>query len=103
MSDRIADLKELLAEDPDDAMGWFMLGQELFKAGEIAEATDAFKDATRRDPDYSAAWAGLGRGLEAQGDLAAAKDAWSAAVSCASRQGDKAVLQQAEAALKRLA
>lgn len=99
--DPVAELEEMLADDPDDALTAFLLGGAYTKAGRPADAARVFRQAVTNRPDYSAAWAGLGQALDATGDADAAFAAWTEAAAHAARNGDHLVAKQAAAALAR--
>lgn len=98
---RIAELEEMLQDDPEDAMLHFLLGAEHQKLGQPTRALDCYARATELDPAYSAAWSGLAAALEAAGDLERALGAWREAWEVATRQGDNQVARVARAALVR--
>lgn len=50
-SERLAGLRAMVADDPDNELGQFSLGQALFEAHEFAEAEQAFAAAARLQPD----------------------------------------------------
>lgn len=101
-AERIAELEEMFADDPADALAGFMLGSEYLKAQRAAEAVETFRGVLVADPGYSAAGAGLGRALEALGLLGDARVAWTETAETAAQKGDHMVAKQAEAALARL-
>lgn len=98
---RIEDLRELVAEDPEDALAWFMLGTELGKEGRFAEAREALARVVALDEGYSAAWRALAEARERLGEDAG--DTWERARRCAEAKGDQVVLRAAERALERIA
>lgn len=97
--DRIDELREMVADDPDDALAWFMLGTELGKVGRFDEARGALERVVGLDGGYSAAWRALAEARERLGEDA--RDTWEAALRCAQEKGDKVVLVAAERALGR--
>lgn len=99
---RIAALRELTAADPADATAHFLLGRELWAAGDPVAAADAFADAARAQPDYAAAWRQWGGALEAAGRLGEAAAAWRAGVDVAKRTGDLQTGKEMAALLRRL-
>lgn len=101
--ERIADLEELFADEPTDALTGFLLGTEYARAERDADAVRAFTQVVALDPAYSAARSGLAAALERQGEVAAALAAWQAAADCAAEHGDHLVARAAAAALTRLA
>jgi cytochrome c-type biogenesis protein CcmH/NrfG len=99
--ERIEGLRELVAEDPDDVTTRFMLGTELAKAKEHAEAAEQFRAVIERDPDYTAAWRGLGRALVALDDVAGARDVFTRGLEVAARTGDYQSGREMEVFLRR--
>lgn len=63
VDDVIARLEKKLAETPDDAEGWRMLGWSYFQTERYAEAATALKRATKLDPDHAETWSFLGEAL----------------------------------------
>lgn len=63
VEDVIAKLEAKLAEKPDDAEGWRMLGWSYFQTERYAEAATALKKATKLDPDHAETWSFLGEAL----------------------------------------
>ncbi|AKM11382.1 hypothetical protein AB433_00130 [Croceicoccus naphthovorans] len=59
----IAQLEAKLADNPDDAQGWQMLGWSYFQTGRFAEAATAFKRATTLEPDNAEYHSMLGEAL----------------------------------------
>jgi cytochrome c-type biogenesis protein CcmH len=59
----IAKLEKKLAEKPDDAEGWRMLGWSYFQTERFAEAATALKQATKLDPEHAETWSFLGEAL----------------------------------------
>jgi cytochrome c-type biogenesis protein CcmH len=63
VDDVITKLEKKLAEKPDDAEGWRMLGWSYFQTERYAEAATALKQATKLDPDHAETWSFLGEAL----------------------------------------
>lgn len=63
VDDVIAKLEAKLAENPEDAEGWRMLGWSYFQTERYAEAATALKKATKIDPDHAETWSFLGESL----------------------------------------
>lgn len=63
VDDVIAKLEKKLAEKPDDAEGWRMLGWSYFQTERFAEAATALKQATKLDPEHAETWSFLGEAL----------------------------------------
>lgn len=100
--DKIPELEEMVADDPEDTLARYLLATEYLKAARPADAAAAFQAVVDLDDGYSAAWGGLGAAWEAAGDADAARAAWRSAAACADRKGDHVVLRNAKAALVRL-
>ncbi|MCX7285930.1 MAG: tetratricopeptide repeat protein [Novosphingobium sp.] len=63
VDDVVARLEAKLAEKPDDAEGWRMLGWSYFQTERYAEAATALKKATTLDPENAQTWSFLGEAL----------------------------------------
>jgi predicted Zn-dependent protease len=61
---RIAALKQLLEQEPNDTMLLFGLGIEYFEAGQFAETIPYFERAVQVDPEYAAVYIYLARAYE---------------------------------------
>lgn len=59
----IAALEQKLAQNPNDADGWRMLGWSRFNIGDYAKAADAYRNATRIAPGNGDYWSSLGESL----------------------------------------
>ena len=88
LEERAERLRALLADSPDDAMGWFGLGRALLELSRAEEAVLPFRRAITLDPDYTAAHRDLGRALLDCGRAQAAREAFETAVGLATRTGD---------------
>jgi hypothetical protein len=62
-------LRNRVAQQPHDAVGWRLLGAVYERDGELALARDAYFSSVQRDPENAAAHCGLGRVLVALGDV----------------------------------
>ena len=63
VDDVIAKLEKRLADNPDDAEGWRMLGWSYFQTERFAEAATALRKATKLDPDHAETFSFLGESL----------------------------------------
>ncbi len=63
----------MLAEDADNELVWFSLGQALFEACRYAEAEHAFERAATLQPDLMMAWFRRAQALVALGAHAQAR------------------------------
>lgn len=99
--ERIADLEELVADEPDDVTARFMLATELARVREHARAADHFRAILAQDPEYTAAWRGLGRAQVALGDTDAARETFTKGLEVAERTGDYQSGKEMEVFLRR--
>lgn len=70
---RIQSFRAMLAEDPDNELLWFSLGQALFEGLRYAEAEHAFERAAVLQPDLMMAWLRRAQALVALGAHAQAR------------------------------
>ena len=98
---RIEGLREIIEDEPD-ALGHYMLAQELSKVDEHTEAAEHFRAVLALDGDYTAAYRGLGRSLMALGDRAGAEATWVRGLESAEKMGDLQTAKEMEVFLKRL-
>ncbi len=70
---RISRFHSMLADDPDNELAWFSLGQALFETKRLAEAEAAFGRAVELQPDLMMAWYRRGQCLIALGRPAEAR------------------------------
>ena len=89
--ERRADMfRQVLALDPDDALGNLGLGELLVEEGSFVEAVAYLERALAADPRYSAALLALGRAHEGAKDLTAARRTYRHGVDVAAAKGDLA-------------
>ena len=100
--ERIAALRALVADDPADATGLFLLGRALLEAGRAAEAVDAFAGAIRANADYAAAYRQLGNSLEKADRVDEAIAVYTRGVEVAARTNDLQAGKEMNAFLRRL-
>ena len=96
--DRLALLRQYLADDPDDAFTRFAYAQELAKAGDPDGARAAYEGLRAAQPDYVGTYYALGALLERTGRRAEAAEVYRAGVAVATRLRDlhaRAELQSA--------
>ena len=102
MSERIHDLLELVAEEPDDAMLRLMLGKEYLAAGDAAAALPHLEQAVVLDAGYSAAYRELGIVLEKLGRGDDAADVYTRGIAIADAAGDLQTVKEMTVFLHRL-
>ena len=74
-------------QQPGDALVWYGLGSEYFKAESWSEAADALQKVVQLNPDYTAAYQMLGTALLNQGKREDARRAWEQGLEVANRTG----------------
>ncbi|MBZ5566878.1 MAG: tetratricopeptide repeat protein [Acidobacteriia bacterium] len=87
--DRIAALKELLAENPTDAFARYGLAMEYSKAGDVAGALDEFNTILRHNPDYVPAYQMAGQMLVNAGRIEEARKLFESGIASARRSGNQ--------------
>ncbi len=100
--DRIKVLKEGIRAEPDDPVGYYVLGMEYAKLQRHLDAIDAFENALRKLPDYAAAYRELGKSLRDAGRRKEAEEAWGKGVVVAQQRGDAQTLKELLVLLKRM-
>ena len=101
-SERITELLELLAEEPDDPLLLMTLGSAHLEAGDAAAAVAPLERAIAVDPRYSAAYRHLGSALAAVGRRAEAAATWERGMAVADETGDIQAGKEMGVLLKRL-
>ena len=89
MADRMATIKAMLRDNPDDAFLHYSLGMEYAGSGDPQKAADQFIECTRLDEGYLAAYVEAGKCLRSAGNLAAARERLAEALELAARQGQE--------------
>jgi len=100
--ERIHVLKEGIRAEPDDPVGYYVLGLEYAKLRRHLDAIDAFEKALRILPDYTAAFRELGKSLRDAGRKREAEEAWGKGVVVAQQRGDTQTLKEMLVLLKHL-
>jgi Tfp pilus assembly protein PilF len=102
VSERIHDLLELVAEEPDDAMLRLMLAKEYLTADDAAAALPHLERAVTLDPGYSAAYRELGVVLDKLGRTADAAEVFTRGIAVADAAGDLQTAKEMTVFLQRL-
>ncbi len=87
-SERIHDLLELLADEPDDTLLRFTLGKEYLDAGLPDDALPHLEKVIAVDPRYTVAYRYLGVALDQVGRDGEAGDVWERGIAVADTTGD---------------
>ncbi len=100
--DRVAALKEVLAENPNDAFARYGLAMEYSKAGDVAGALAEFKTVLEHNPDYVAAYQMAGQMLVSSGRIEEAAKMFQDGIACARRIGDQHAVSEMQGMLDTL-
>lgn len=100
--ERINVLKEGIRAEPEDPVGYYVLGLEYAKLHRHLDAIDMFEKALRILPDYTAAYRELGKSLRDAGRRREAEEMWGQGVVVAQKRGDTQTLKEMLVLLKRM-
>jgi len=100
--DRLAQLEQIAALEPDDSLTCFLLGREYLTASRFADAARALAHCVELQPDYTAAWKQLADALRLDGRAAEALDAYRNGSRVAEETGDLQVKKECDVFIKRL-
>lgn len=89
LSDRIAQFRKMAAEDAENELGHFRLGQLLMEDGQFAEAAKSFERTLELSPQFSKVYQLLGESHAKLGDKAKAVEVLTAGWKTADERGDK--------------
>lgn len=101
--DRVAILKQLVAQNPSDNFARYGLAMEYGKAGQFEEAVAEYRAIVAASPDYSAAYFQGGQALEQLGRKEEAREFYRAGIEVTARRGEGHAREQLESALASLA
>jgi predicted Zn-dependent protease len=97
--DRIAILKEILAQNPNDAFARYGLAMELANQGNTEAALSEFQQLTTANPDYTAGYQMSAQLLLKTGRNDEARQRLEAGVAAAQRTGNRLALNEMSAML----
>jgi predicted Zn-dependent protease len=86
--DRLAVLRQFVAQSPDDPFPRYGLAMELVSRGALDEACQAFQELVDRMPDYVATYLMYGNALASIGDRARAAEMYRRGAEVSARRGD---------------
>jgi tetratricopeptide (TPR) repeat protein len=89
LSDRIAQFRKMAAEDPENELGHFRLGQLLMEDSQFAEAVKSFERTLELSPQFSKVYQLLGESYAKLGDKAKAVEVLTTGWKTADERGDK--------------
>jgi tetratricopeptide (TPR) repeat protein len=93
---RIAALKQLLEQEPNDTMLLFGLGNDHYELGRLAEAVEYFERALQVDPEYAAAYVRLAWVYERLQQPVKVRDTLARGQGAIVRSNDKNLLAEME-------
>ena len=99
---RVEGLLEMIEEEPDDALGHFMVAVELGKLSRHDEAETHYRAVLGLDDEYTAAWRGLGRCLVTLGRSEEAIPVFRRGLEVADKKGDLQTAKEMEVFLARI-
>ncbi len=99
---RIEKFKELLANEPRNAMLHYGLGNEFLKHGRHAEAAKSYQAAIQANPRYTEAYRQLGKAFEKSNQREPARHAYQNGIAVGSDVGDLQTVKEMRVFLRRL-
>ncbi len=100
--DRLAMLKDVLRENPNDAFARYGLAMEYAKSGNIETALDEFKKIIIANPDYTPAYQMAGQTLVTAGRLEEARKMFEGGIQSAQRAGNQHAADEMQGMLDEL-
>ncbi|MBI1289692.1 tetratricopeptide repeat protein [bacterium] len=100
--EKILGLEKILADDPSDYTGWFLLGRLYLEENRPADGAGAFARAVEAKPDYSAAWKQLGDAWRKAGDNEKALEAYRQGLAVAEANRDLQTVKELQVFLRKL-
>ena len=100
--DRIATLREVLAQNPSDAFARYGLAMEFANIGQIEAALNEFKALLNTSPDYTPGYQMAAQTLMKAGREDEARKVLQDGISCATRTGNQHARSEMEALLDEL-
>jgi tetratricopeptide (TPR) repeat protein len=100
--DRLARLKALVEENPQDRFARYGLAMELGNQGRLEESLGEFRALMSFDPDYLASYFQTGQTLEKLNRADEAREVYSKGIEVAARRGDMRTRGELESAINLL-
>jgi len=100
--ERIQVLVQTLKEDPNDPLGYYLVGMEYYKMARYDEAVSAYRRAIELMEDYTAAHRDLGKALREAGRREEAIAAFERGIAVAQRTHDVQTMKAMQVFLQRL-
>jgi Tfp pilus assembly protein PilF len=102
MSERMRQLEQMLAKEPNDTFLLYGLAMEFKKVGDPQRALEYFRRVIDLDGGYCYAYHQMGMIHESLDDLDSARAAYRGGIEAARRKGDEHARQEIQAALSML-
>ena len=99
---KIQQLEEILADDPNDSLGFFMLGKLYLDADRAEKAAEALERCLELNPKHSAAYRFCGDAYRKADKLDEAREVYSRGIVVANENGDLQTVKEVEAFLRKL-
>ncbi len=99
MSDRLATLKAMLADDPGNSFVRYGLAMEYARSGDLDTAVTEFRMLIDNDPNYAAAYFHSGQTLERLGRIKEAKEIYERGIEVTTQNGDAHTRSELQGAL----
>ena len=100
--DRLARLKALVEENPQDRFARYGLAMELASQGRLEESLGEFRALSSLDADYVASYLQTGQTLEKLNRVEEAREVYRKGIEVAARRGDMKTRGELESALELL-
>ncbi len=98
-SDRLENLKNLVAQNPSDPFLLYGLAMEYRRLGELESAIEFFAELVARNPEYVPSYLQYGQALERAGKPDDAKAVYTNGIAAATRKGDQHASSELRGAL----
>ena len=102
MMDKIAQLKDILALDPQNSFARYGVAMEFASRGDTAAAFSEFDTLLANDPDYVPGYFMSAQALAGAGRKSEAIERLNAGISCAARTGNSHALNEMQSMLEGL-
>ncbi|MDP4711921.1 MAG: tetratricopeptide repeat protein [Saprospiraceae bacterium] len=102
MTNRLQQLLDLLAGQPEDAFLFFAIAKEYEKLGQSDEALRWYQQLVGKDPGYTGTYFHLGKLQEKVGDEEAARQTFQSGIAICRKAGDFHALSELQGALMNL-
>ena len=93
-TDRILQLRQMLAESPKDTFLRYALALEHLKMNQLQESLELFRDLEHNDPDYLATYYQMGKLLEVMNQPVEAERVYQSGMEVARRQKNRHALAE---------